>query len=285
MQAHTFETILVPVDFSGISAHALRTAYMLAEHCGHGNLVAMYANWFEAPPYFTSGRLEELQKEFRQSLAFAEQSLGSFVEASLGTSQGVQARAMDALPADGVTQLAALKKADLIVMGTHGRSGLNRWMLGSVAERVLRESPVPVLTVRSAPRDPIRRVLCPVDDTELSRRALAFAAGISVCFDASLTLFHVKEVSGANSVPDLCSWVPREERARCDIRELVRHGNASEEIVRLTTEEPYDLVVLGAPRRRFFDGMVLGTTTLRTVRHAPCPVLTVGANDQSRAIL
>jgi nucleotide-binding universal stress UspA family protein len=71
---------------------------------------------------------------------------------------------MDALPADGILQLAALKNADLIVMGTHGRSGLNRWMLGSVAERVLRESPVPVLTVRSAPHETIRRVLCPVHD-------------------------------------------------------------------------------------------------------------------------
>jgi len=57
---------------------------------------------------------------------------------------------MEALPADGIGQLAALKNANLIVMGTHGRSGLNRWMLGSVAERVLRESLVPVLTVRSA---------------------------------------------------------------------------------------------------------------------------------------
>ena len=283
MPAQTFETILVPVDFSEISAHALRTARTLAEHCGRGSLLAMYANWFEAPPYFTSGRLEELQKEFRESLAFAEKSLGAFVESTLATSHGVHVRAMEALPDEGITQLAALKKVDLIVMGTHGRSGWNRWMLGSVAERVLRESLVPVLTVRSAPREPIRRVLCPVHDTELSRRALTFAAGIGACFDASLTVFHVREASGANPVTDLCSWVPREERARCDIRELVRHGDASEEIVRLATEEPYDLVVLGAPRRRFFDGMVLGTTTLRTVRHAPCPVLTVAPNDQSRA--
>ena len=280
MQAHTFKTILVPIDFSEISAHALRTASLLREHCGHGEVIAMYANWFEAPPYFTSGRLDELQKEFRESLHLAEESLGAFVRSTLGSiPAAVQLRAMDALPADGIRQLAALKKADLIVMGTHGRSGLNRWMLGSVAERVLRESPVPVLTVRSAPHDPIRRVLCPVHDTELSRRALTLAAGITACFEASLTVFHVKEPSGANPVIDLCSWIPKEERARCDIRELVRHGDASEEIVRLASEEPYDLVVLGAPRRRFFDGMILGTTTLRTVRHAPCPVLTVGASD------
>ena len=179
-------------------------------------------------------------------------------------------------------KLAALKNADLIVMGTHGRSGLNRWMLGSVAERVLRESPVPVLTVRSAPHETIRRVLCPVHDTDLSRRALSFAASISACFDANLTVLHVHEASGTRPVSNLCGWVPAEERSRCIIRELVRHGDAAEEIVKLATEEPYDLVVLGAARRRFFEGMVLGTTTLRTVRHAPCPVLTVGSGAASK---
>jgi nucleotide-binding universal stress UspA family protein len=189
------------------------------------------------------------------------------------------------LPADGIRQLVALKNADLIVMGTHGRSGLNRWMLGSVAERVLRESPAPVLTVRSAPREPIRHVLCPVHDTELSRRALSFAAGISACFDASLTVLPVSEASGTRFVSDLCSWVPAEERSRCVIKELVRHGDPAEEIVKLAAEEPYDLVVLRAALQRFFDGMVMGTTTLRTVRHSPCPALTVGSGPvvQDRA--
>lgn len=281
MQTHIFETILVPVDFSEISAHALRTASLLAAHCGSAKIIATYANWFEAPPYFTAGRIAELQTEFRESLQLAEASLVAFVRSTLGdNADSVQVRAMEALPVDGIRQLAALKNANLIVMGTHGRSGLNRWMLGSVAERVLRESPVPVLTVRSAPREPIRQVLCPVHDTELSRRALSLAAGISACFDANLTVLHVHEASGARPVSDLCSWVPAEERSRCVIRELVRHGGSplgpAEEIVKLATEEPYDLVVLGAARRRFFEGMVLGTTTLRTVRHAPCPVLTVG---------
>ena len=280
MQAGTFQTILVPVDFSDLSAGALRTANQFRERCGHAHVEAMYADWFEAPPYFTSGRLGELQKEYRKSLHLAQESLGAFVRSTLGgmpDSTGV--RVIEALPADGIRQLAASEEAALIVMGTHGRSGLNRWMLGSVAERVLRESTVPVLTVRSASPGPIRRVLCPVHDTALSRQALKLAAGIAACFEASLTVFHVVEPSGAGPVSDLCSWIPAEERSRCDIRELVRHGDASEEIVRLAAEESYDLVVLGAPRRRFFEGMVLGTTAIRPARHAPCPVLTVGAGD------
>jgi nucleotide-binding universal stress UspA family protein len=113
----------------------------------------------------------------------------------------------------------------------------------------------------------------------LSRQALTLAAGISTCFEATLTVLHVMEPSGSKAVSDLCSWIPTEERSRCEIRELVRHGHASDEIVRLAAEQPYDMVVLGAPRRQFFEGMVLGTTAIRTVRHAPCPVLSIGADD------
>ena len=276
MQVHMLGTILCPVDFSEVSAHALRYARMLAD-CGQAEVVAAHATWFEAPPYFTESRIAELQTEFRESMSEAQRSLRAFVKATLGIGAAtVETRVTEALPADGIRQMAADVQAGLIVMGTHGRSGLNRWMLGSVAERVLRESAVPVLTVRGAAPGPVRHILCPVHDTEESRRALTFAAGLGVCLGATLTALYVHEPHAAKAAPSLCSWLPAEEWARCDIRELERRGDAAEEIVRLASAEAIDLLVLGAPRRRFFEGMVLGTTTLRAVRHAGCPVLTVG---------
>jgi nucleotide-binding universal stress UspA family protein len=98
---------------------------------------------------------------------------------------------------------------------------------------------------------------------------------VAACFDAALTVLHVHESHGAAPIANLCGWIGAESRARCEIRELERHGDAAGEIVRMASEEPCDLLVLGAPRRRFFEGMVLGTTTIRAVRHAPCPVLSV----------
>jgi nucleotide-binding universal stress UspA family protein len=280
MQALNFETVLVPVDFSDISAHAIREAALLAARCPRARIVAMHAAWLDAPPYFTMSRLSQLQAEFRESIESAEQSLEEFVRSTLKLPAGsAEVHAVEAFPADGILQMVSQVNAGLIVMGTHGRTGLNRWMLGSVAERVLRESPVPVITVRSAPRESIRHVLCPVHDTELSRRALRMAATVAACFDARLTVLHVQEPSGEAAVSNLCAWIPAEERARCEIRELVRHAagrmGPAEEIVKLAAEESYDMVVMGAPRHRFLEGMVLGTTTVRTVRHAPCPVLTV----------
>jgi nucleotide-binding universal stress UspA family protein len=271
------QTILAPVDFSDVSAHALRYAALLAE-CGHAKIVAAYANWFEAPPYFTESRVAELRSEFRASMVEAERSLDAFAGSILADAVGaVETRVVEGLPADAIRGLAAETGARMIVMGTHGRSGLNRWMLGSVAERVLRESPVPVLTVRRPPPGPIRRILCAVDDTEASRRALNLAAGLGSCLGATVTALNVREPHGANAVPDLCAWIPADERARCEIREIVRHGNAAEEIVTAASAERFDLLVIGAPRRRFFEGMVLGTTTLRVVRHSPSPVLTVAS--------
>jgi nucleotide-binding universal stress UspA family protein len=272
------DNILCPVDFSDLSGHALRYAALLAR-CLKSNLIAAYANWFDAPPYFTESRVAELQSEFRESFNQADRMLREFTVATLAGEDAppVQTRVIEALPADGILKLAQTTSAGLIVMGTHGRSGLNRWTLGSVAERVLRESAVPVLTVRSAPPRPIRHILAPVDDSDASRSALSVAAGLAACFDATVTALHVQEPGGRGAIPNLCAWIPAEERSRCLLREVVRHGSPAEEIVRFASENAADLMVVGAPRRRFFEGMVLGTTTLRAVRHAPCPVLSVPA--------
>ena len=282
MDTPGFKTILCPVDFGELSAHALRHANLLAA-CGNARVIALYTNWFEAPPYFTAGRVDELQKQYREAFVEAERSLRAFVGSTLGENAGnIETRVVEAMPVDGIRELADTTGADLIVMGTHGRSGFSRWMLGSVTERILRESTVPLLTVRAAPRGPVRRILSPIDGTEASRNAFRLAAQLGACFNAEITAVYVHESGVAQPSPDLCTWIPDEARKRCNIRELVRHGDPAQEIVALATEEAFDLLVIGAPHRRFFEGQVLGTTTLRAVRHAPCPVLTVSGPGEVR---
>jgi nucleotide-binding universal stress UspA family protein len=282
MDTPGFKTILCPVDFGELSAHALRHANLLAA-CGNARVIAIYTNWFEAPPYFTAGRVDELQKQYREAFVEAERSLKAFVRSTLGENAGnIETRVVEAMPVDGIRELGATTDADLIVMGTHGRSGFNRWMLGSVTERILRESTVPLLTVRAAPRGPVRRILSPIDGTEASRNAFRLAAQLGACFNAEITAVYVHESGVAQPSADLCTWIPDEARKRCNIRELVRHGDPAQEIVALATEEAFDLLVIGAPHRRFFEGQVLGTTTLRAVRHAPCPVLTVSGPGEVR---
>jgi nucleotide-binding universal stress UspA family protein len=273
--------ILSPVDFSDLSAHALRYAFMLAR-CGNARLVVAYAESFSTPPYFTKSQVEELKRQLRDSFREAESALRRFVDVELDSeaASATEVRVVEAMPVDGIRQVAQEAKADLIVMGTHGRSGVNRLMLGSVTERLLRESEIPVLAVRgdtAATMAPPKTVLCPVNNTPAAREALSMAAYLARCFGGNVVALHVKEGRAEQGIDDLCAWVPDEVRSHCTIRELTREGEAAEEIVSLAKAVPCDLLVIGARHRRFFDSTVLGSTTARVVRHAPCPVLTVCA--------
>ena len=271
--------IIAPVDFSELSAHALRYAFMLASRWEAG-LTAAYADPFTPPPYFTQHRLAALKLEFEQAKAESEEALREFVAAALGhAGRAVTVRVAEALPADGIHRMAAETAADLIVMGTHGRSGVNRFLLGSVAERVLRESSIPVLTVgaRSSHPTGIREILCPVNDTPAARRALAWATALAARFGASVTALHVQEPAGAHPIEDLCAWLPEQEKRACTLRELHREGDAAGEIVAMSRESGCELLVLGSEHRAFFDSTVVGATVARVVRHARCPVLTAPA--------
>jgi len=273
------QRILCPVDFSDLSALALRYSLMLTS-CGDARITVAYADTFSPPPYFTESKLEALEHQFREAFRGAEAALSRFVKETLGAqaATGVGLRVVEALPADGIRRLALETKQDLIVMGTHGRSGINRLMLGSVAERVLREVEVPVLTVRgemAKALDPPKSILVAVNNTPAARAALLMAAGLAGCFGGEVTALHVRENRPDRDIADLCAWMPEEARSHCTLKEVTREGDPAEQIVSLAREMPCDLLVIGAQPRRFFERTVLGSTTARVVRHSPCPVLTV----------
>jgi nucleotide-binding universal stress UspA family protein len=274
----TFEAarhILVPVDFSDLSALALRYAAMLAR-CSGGRITALYAERFLPPPYFTEGAIEELNNRLRESRQQADASLAEFVRKHTGPDVLSESRVVDGFPADAIRLAASQAGADLIVMGTHGHSGINRLMLGSVAEHVLRESEIPVLVVRGDwKQGEIKRILCPVNDSDAARQALTTATGLAKCTGAQVTVLHVKEPHGREAIKELCAWIPEAERGRCSVTEMESGGDVAAETIALASRLGADMLVLGARHRRFFDATVLGANTVRMLRHAPCPVLAV----------
>lgn len=135
--------ILVPVDFGAASARALRVAAVLSARFG-SSVDGLHAEVLEAPPYFTHDQVTALEKQRAAARAAAERYLRDFAR-----KQGAELR--QALVADGPPHAAVLDSAsdaDLIVMGTHGRTGPSRWWLGSVAEKVVRETLIPAIVVR-----------------------------------------------------------------------------------------------------------------------------------------
>jgi nucleotide-binding universal stress UspA family protein len=285
METFQPKTILCPTDFSEPATLALRYGKHLAD-CFDARLVVLYADPFSPPPYFTAGQVEDLAKTIEHLKGAAQEYLARYVSEHIGGSGKVEMAVAENQTVPAILLTAEEKRAGMIVMGTHGRSGINRLTLGSVTEKVLHESDCPVLTVRERKgaaepsKASVQKVLCPVNYSEVAHKALEHAVEMSRCFKAELLVLHVIE-SRSTDVKDedehrrLCAWVPDGVRSRCSLREIVRRGNAAEQIIEVASSGGCDLIVLGAQHKRFHDTTILGTTTLRVTRHAPYPVLTV----------
>jgi nucleotide-binding universal stress UspA family protein len=220
--------------------------------------------------------------------------------------QGVERRlVLRALAAElGVVDAAREGGADLVVLGTHGRTGLDHVRLGSVAERVVERSPVSVLTIRRAGQPSgapsqgeamleIRSILCPVDFSEHSRGALEAAADIARRFDARLSLLHVIEpvlypvAYGLPPVSSVDYESVARESAEKTLAQLaaglsglkpatrVDSGAASQRICELAKSEGHDLIVVATHGYTGLKHVFMGSTAERVVRHASCAVLVV----------
>jgi nucleotide-binding universal stress UspA family protein len=190
----------------------------------------------------------------------------------------------------------------LLVLGTHGHGGFENLVLGSVTEKVLRKSPVPVLTV---PRDPegspggslpFGTILCPLDFSTSSRAAVTLGAGLASATGASLVVVHVMRELPATDAPETAHFnVPEyrrflEKEARDRLKKFVQETVAGRSVdMRILSGKPYrrilhlahevaaDLVVMGVQGRSAADLLLFGSTAHHVVRAAPCPVLTVRA--------
>jgi nucleotide-binding universal stress UspA family protein len=141
--------IVVAVDFGDASAAAVALAGHLASRF-RATLTAVHAETFEVPPYFTREQFARIDGELRMARNVAEAALRRFVAAH--TTVVASIRVSEAPAVDAVVDAA--DDADLVVVGTHGRRGPRRWWLGSIAERIVREAPVPVLVVHARTGSP-----------------------------------------------------------------------------------------------------------------------------------
>jgi len=285
--------ILYPTDFSEPSARAFENALVLAAwyqapltvlHVLPAPVVAASALPYMYDPMALGGSLREA----------VQADLSALVEPAKRVGLHAVAELRDGNPATETVSVAREIHADLIVMGTHGRTGFQRWVLGSVAETVLRRAPCPVLTVPPrAPDHPgsmfFKRILCATDFSPASEAAVRYAANLAAEADGSLFLVHVvdrpgpPEPHGNGHPPDfecaagdqLRRAVPAEARDWCEVQEIVARGKAAPEILRLAAAHEVGLIVMGIHGRSVLDLMAFGSVTDQIVREAACPVLTV----------
>jgi len=288
--------ILCPIDFSEFSIRAYHYALSLAEHY-HARLVAQHTVELSRYPYADYAASAGDYAAFCQSLLDGgKQLLQEFVKGQgYGEIQPELAVHEGAAP-DCILSFAQKHRADVIVMGTHGRRGYDRVVLGSVTNRVMRRAACPVLAICKASQDSaavagerghahhLSRILFCTDFSENSERALTYAISATQEYDAELTLLHVledvprpaeTEEAIAAAREHLEKLMPREVRKTIRAKTAVRTGKPYQQIIQLVGEEHIDTVVMGVRGRGALDLAVFGSTTYRVLQLGCCPVLAV----------
>jgi nucleotide-binding universal stress UspA family protein len=302
--------ILCATDFSPFARKALGVAISLARRHG-AEIEALHVFQTAIPfaagdtPYYPV--VVPVDPAARKA---AGDELGRFVAAAADAGVPASMELIEGDPCTVILDHARSGGADLIAMGTHGRRGFDRWLMGSVAERVLAKSHCPVLTVAAEPEAPAgwprppvlpvttKRILCALDLSENSGRTLAYASFLAAAAHARLTVLTVaEEVHDWNAPGEALSGIPFEEEFRKrrekaalarlealvprsaeglgEIDRLVVTGLAHREILRAAREHGADLIVMGVHARAALGVSLLGSTARHVVREALCPVITV----------
>jgi nucleotide-binding universal stress UspA family protein len=302
------QNILCPIDFSEFSRHAFDRAVAIAR-TSQASVTALHV----VPVQTAAAILPYLGPESLGPFELPEVDLARIMR-EMNTFLAID-ETLDVPVTCEVTEAPDIHKeilvrgeqlpADLIVMGTHGRSGFQRLVLGSVTEKVLRKAKSPVLTVpHSLPDGPsgrasFQRILCAVDFSECSLAALRYAMSLASQHGARLAVVHAIELSppiydpligppmdlpGYKAAAEIVSRerlreaIPASFRQTTQVDELVACGKPHHEILRLAEEWASDLIVLGVHGRNVVDRMLFGSTVEPIVRRARCPVLTVRAD-------
>jgi nucleotide-binding universal stress UspA family protein len=181
-------------------------------------------------------------------------------------------------PVYSLCRLARTRKADMIVIGPHHHSPLERLLNGSVTETLIRQSHVPVLAVHGRPRT-ISRVLAPVSGRAYSEAGFFIAAGVAAAFKARLDLMRVvpEEVKASSaarfSLEALIQKLPEKVRKTAVPLLEIRHGLAEEEI--LESAQRRELIVMAAHRKSLLDDLTHNMTAVKIIRHSTVPVLVI----------
>jgi nucleotide-binding universal stress UspA family protein len=287
----SFTKILCPTDFSPGAERALRTAARLANETGAELVIAH--SWYIPPSAYT------LEAPFpgevvQEIVDDAQRGLDTAVRqaAAAGVTR-VSGKLLTGAPWVEIVNALEQEACDLCVIGTHGRTGLSRILLGSVAEKVIRHAPCSTLAVRpDGELKPFSHALVPTDFSASAEHAVELATEL-VQPEGSITLLHIVELpvrfSGEIWDPELARELDKRAavrleqtaatlrthgRHRVDVRTRIGYPGA-QALAALDADPAIDLVVMGSHGRTGIKRALLGSVAEKVVRHARCPVLVV----------
>lgn len=295
----SIDRILWPTDLSQGAERALPHAAALAD-------------WHDADLHVLNVRegAPDVQAEMKEAFPLSSGDLADVIDKTSPPSQSVDPNALSLVqeqvdeeaPAESIVSYVEAHGVDLVVMGTHGRRGLRRLLIGSVAETVLRTAPCPVLMVRAdeegATAWNVQNVLAPVDFSEASTAAVKHARELALTYGAKITLLHaVEEVMYPSAYGMEMADIPGPEvvdRVEDGLAEMAREeigyehvvvesvlGYASSAILNHVEANDVDLIVIATHGRSGLERFLLGSVTERVIRRASVPVFVVKSFGKS----
>lgn len=285
-----FKKLLCPIDFSPGSQQALMVATEIARETG-AELVIAHA--WHLPARAFAGEYPIPDHMIQQMLDEAGGALDKAAKPVAEVVPRVTSRLLRGLPWEQICGAARGDSAiDAIVMGTHGRSGVPRVLLGSVTEQVIRHAPCSVLAIRQQRATlPFRNILCPIDFSEDSRHAIERARELVEPGATGIRLMHVIEPTlsynelsmGENHLAaldhrathELAGWASDLAKvAPVPVTTAIDIGRPGARILAALDADPtIDLVIMGSHGRTGIKRMLLGSVAEKVLRHATCPVL------------
>lgn len=294
--------ILCPIDFSATSLDALTYAVALATwYEARLEVLHVVPAFVDAVVPVRSGHPEASRAPTSRDAIVAEAR--RVLDAAGATGLHPTVLTQEGRTHEVIVSRAQAQPADLLVMGTHGRSGVNRLLLGSVVEKVLRTAPCPVLTVppgateKKAAAVRFKSILCPIDYSPSALEALRYALELGRQAGGCVTVLYALEYMDPE---EPCEHVDFDIRRRrqyfidharerlhgqlaqetatwCELKEVVVIDRAYKAVLQHAAVSGTDLIVMGAQGTAGLELMVYGSNTQHVIRAANCPVLTVHA--------
>lgn len=305
-----FENILVPLDGSLLAELALQTAVPLAQE-NQGNIVLLQITTAQMPVVMTTPEMVAYDIRFSDyatnDIEMLSHDYLTRIRANMcRTFKDVKwhIRVEEGDAASMIVDVAQEENADLIVMSTHGRSGVGRWLLGSVTEKVLRHAHCPVLAVRS--KQPLQKILITLDGSELAEESIPFSIALAKAFDANVTLLQVQpnapllDIEAATSLDayeyglgqrymqdffeDANTYLEaiwhKWQKEGISINTAVREGNPAKAILEFARLNEVDLICMTTHGRTGLRRWTYGSVTEKVLRSSECATLIVRAPHQ-----
>lgn len=296
-----FTKLLIPLDGSKTAETVLPYAHFLAANLKTPIELLSAVDVAEIASHIPADRARHLNTLVDEGMRHSQAYLKSVADMFPGVS--IKCTVENGRAEDVIVERAAVDKNTLITMATHGRSGLNRWLLGSIAEKVLRGAGNPLLLIRAREEAPIRdqarinSVAVPLDGSELAESVLPTVIELAKRLNLEIVLFRAYNIpyysySGADAyainLDELLAEAKQEvseylDKKATEIKKagiekvsyVVREGFTADEIISFTKTTPATLIAMCTHGRSGVKRWVLGSITETVARHSDDPVLVV----------